>query len=217
MHQFVLSASKQKARGVRALDIAKRILDFGMHAPTTYFPLIVDEALMVEPTETETKAGLDAYADVPINQIGSIAIPKINLLHPIFEGVWLTVVDHGPGHWPGTAMPGAAGNAVFAGHRVTHTHPFLNVDQLRNGDQVIFHMPNGDFTYAVTQVLVVDPNAIWITNPTRSPTITLFACHPKHSAAQRIVVKGKLVRSVPSSEAVSGARDAGQRAAAVGL
>ena len=64
MHEFVLSASKQKARGVRALDIAKRILDFGMHAPTTYFPLIVDEALMVEPTETETKAGLDAYADV---------------------------------------------------------------------------------------------------------------------------------------------------------
>ena len=64
MHEFVLSASKQKARGVRALDIAKRILDFGMHAPTTYFPLIVDEALMVEPTETETKATLDAYADV---------------------------------------------------------------------------------------------------------------------------------------------------------
>jgi glycine dehydrogenase subunit 2 len=64
MHEFVLSASKQKARGVRALDIAKRILDFGMHAPTTYFPLIVEEALMVEPTETETKASLDAYADV---------------------------------------------------------------------------------------------------------------------------------------------------------
>ena len=64
MHEFVLSASRQKARGVRALDIAKRILDFGMHAPTTYFPLIVDEALMVEPTETETKQSLDAFADV---------------------------------------------------------------------------------------------------------------------------------------------------------
>jgi glycine dehydrogenase subunit 2 len=64
MHEFVLSASRQKARGVRALDIAKRILDFGMHAPTTYFPLIVDEALMIEPTETETKASLDAFADV---------------------------------------------------------------------------------------------------------------------------------------------------------
>ncbi|HMI31280.1 MAG TPA: aminomethyl-transferring glycine dehydrogenase subunit GcvPB, partial [Candidatus Limnocylindrales bacterium] len=63
MHEFVLSASRQKARGVRALDLAKRLLDFGMHAPTTYFPLIVDEALMIEPTETETKASLDAFAD----------------------------------------------------------------------------------------------------------------------------------------------------------
>ncbi|MGE5175438.1 MAG: aminomethyl-transferring glycine dehydrogenase subunit GcvPB [Hyphomicrobiales bacterium] len=63
MHEFVLAATRQKARGARALDIAKRLLDFGMHAPTTYFPLIVEEALMVEPTETETKASLDAFAD----------------------------------------------------------------------------------------------------------------------------------------------------------
>jgi glycine dehydrogenase subunit 2 len=64
MHEFVLSASRQKARGVRALDLAKRLLDFGLHAPTTYFPLIVEEALMVEPTETETKASLDRFADI---------------------------------------------------------------------------------------------------------------------------------------------------------
>ncbi|HEU4724974.1 MAG TPA: aminomethyl-transferring glycine dehydrogenase subunit GcvPB [Candidatus Eisenbacteria bacterium] len=64
MHEFVLSANRQKARGVKALDVAKRLLDFGFHAPTTYFPLIVDEALMIEPTETETKASLDAFADV---------------------------------------------------------------------------------------------------------------------------------------------------------
>ena len=63
MHEFVLSASRQKARGIKALDVAKRLLDFGVHAPTTYFPLIVDEALMVEPTETETKASLDAFAE----------------------------------------------------------------------------------------------------------------------------------------------------------
>src|SRR5258706_12599631 len=63
MHEFVLSASRQKARGVKTLDIAKRLLDFGMHAPTTYFPLIVEEALMIEPTETETKASLDAFAE----------------------------------------------------------------------------------------------------------------------------------------------------------
>jgi sortase A len=146
-------------------------------------------------------APADPYANVPVRQIGTIEIPKIGLLQPIFEGVWLTVVDHGPGHWPGTAMPGAVGNTTFAGHRVTHSHPFLNVDQLRYGDQVIFHMPNGDFTYAITQILVVDPNAIWITNPTPKPTMTLFACHPKHSAAHRIVVKGNLIRAVKKGSA----------------
>ncbi len=63
MHEFVLSATRQKARGVKALDVAKRLLDFGFHAPTTYFPLIVEEALMIEPTETETKSALDAFAE----------------------------------------------------------------------------------------------------------------------------------------------------------
>ncbi len=63
MHEFVLSADLQKERGVKTLDIAKRILDYGYHAPTIYFPLIVHEALMIEPTETETKETLDAFAD----------------------------------------------------------------------------------------------------------------------------------------------------------
>jgi len=67
MHEFVVSASRQKARGIRALDVAKRLLDFGLHAPTIYFPLIVEEALMIEPTETETKASLDAFADTLLN------------------------------------------------------------------------------------------------------------------------------------------------------
>jgi glycine dehydrogenase subunit 2 len=61
MHEFVLSASRQKRNGVRALDIAKRLLDFGMHPPTVYFPLIVPEALMIEPTETESKESLDNF------------------------------------------------------------------------------------------------------------------------------------------------------------
>lgn len=155
------------------------------------------------PTTTTTLAALpapdappsDPYANVRVTQIGSIEIAKIGLDHPIFEGVWLTVVDHGPGHWPGTAMPGARGNTVFAGHRVTHTHPFLNLDQLAPGDLVIFHMPNGDFTYSVTQTIIVQPDALWIADPTPTPTMTLFACNPKHSAAQRIVVKGNLVSS----------------------
>jgi glycine dehydrogenase subunit 2 len=64
MHEFVLSgAPAKKQLGVQTLDIAKRLLDHGMHPPTVYFPLLVDEALMVEPTETETRETLDAFAD----------------------------------------------------------------------------------------------------------------------------------------------------------
>jgi glycine dehydrogenase subunit 2 len=64
MHEFVFSANRQKRHGVHALDIGKRLLDFGIHAPTTYFPLIVPEALMIEPTETETKETLDNFISV---------------------------------------------------------------------------------------------------------------------------------------------------------
>ena len=64
MHEFVASAARQKAAGVMARDIAKRILDFGMHAPTVYFPLVVPEALMIEPTETEGLSELDAFVAV---------------------------------------------------------------------------------------------------------------------------------------------------------
>jgi glycine dehydrogenase subunit 2 len=63
MHEVVFSARRQKQRGVSATDIAKRLLDLGFYAPSIYFPLIVEEALMIEPTETESKETLDAFCD----------------------------------------------------------------------------------------------------------------------------------------------------------
>ena len=61
-HEFVLSArTLKREHGVRALDVAKRLMDFGFHPPTIYFPLLVDEALMIEPTETESKETLDRF------------------------------------------------------------------------------------------------------------------------------------------------------------
>ncbi|WP_026962452.1 aminomethyl-transferring glycine dehydrogenase subunit GcvPB [Alicyclobacillus herbarius] len=63
-HEFVMSGVRQKERGVKTLDIAKRVLDFGMHPPTVYFPLIVDECMMVEPTDTESLETLDRFADI---------------------------------------------------------------------------------------------------------------------------------------------------------
>jgi glycine dehydrogenase subunit 2 len=65
-HEFVLSGIRQREKGVKTLDIAKRLLDFGLHAPTVYFPLIVQEALMIEPTETESKESLDEFVQAMI-------------------------------------------------------------------------------------------------------------------------------------------------------
>jgi sortase A len=132
-------------------------------------------------------------AAAAIVQIGKIRIPKIGLVHPVFEGVTLTVIDHGPGHWPGSAVPGQRGNMVFAGHRVTHSHPFRNIDKLVPGDEVIFEDQTGEYLYHVTGQQVVKPSDVHIVNPTPDATMTLFACHPPGRAIQRIVVRGAFV------------------------
>jgi glycine dehydrogenase subunit 2 len=79
MHEVVFSGDRQKKKGVKTLDIAKRLLDFGFHAPTTYFPLIVSEALMIEPTETESKAELDGFiqAMLEIDREASLEPDKV--------------------------------------------------------------------------------------------------------------------------------------------
>jgi glycine dehydrogenase subunit 2 len=80
MHEFVLEGRVAGAAGVRALDIAKRLIDYGVHPPTNYFPLIVPEALMIEPTETESKRSLDHYVDT-LKRIAQEARDDPQLLH----------------------------------------------------------------------------------------------------------------------------------------
>ena len=130
----------------------------------------------------------DPRAPEPIIELGSIEIPKIGVVKSMFEGVTLTTLDHGPGHWPGTAMPGQLGNVVVAGHRVSHDKPFRHLQQLEPGDDVIFTTADGRFVYKVTRTEIVGPEALWIVDQTPEYTATLFACHPPGSTRQRIVV-----------------------------
>lgn len=111
----------------------------------------------------------------------------------LYEGVELTVLNVGPGHWPGTAEPGGYGNTVIAGHRVTHSKPFRNVDQLENGDDIFVTTAAGTFNYKVTGTEIVYPKDIWIVDQTPGYRLTLFACHPPGSASQRIVIYADLV------------------------
>ena len=166
---------------------------------TTTAPPVAPVATALPASAHKVNLGGDVHPNVPQKSIGRIEIPKINLDHPIFEGVDEDVIHWGPGHWPGSAMPGKVGNSVFAGHRVTHTRPFYDIDLLVPGDQIIVHTVDGTFTYRVTGHQIVSAKDTWIVNPTPTATITIFACHPKHSAAQRYVVRGDLVASGPVS------------------
>ncbi len=79
-HEFVIEGHLKEAPDIHALDIAKRLIDYGVHPPTNYFPLIVPEALMIEPTETESKQSLDNYAAI-LRQIAAEAVEQPELLH----------------------------------------------------------------------------------------------------------------------------------------
>ena len=140
------------------------------------------------PPRTPIKVPTNPYAAEPIIELGTIEIPKIGLNHRIFQGISLRTIDRGPSHWPGSALPGQVGNSVFAGHRVTHSHPFRNIDQLAPGDEVIFNVNGTRSVYAVTGSEVVSPKALHIVDQTPTPTATLFACHPPGSAKFRYVV-----------------------------
>ena len=163
-------------------------------APTTTTSAAPTTTTTAPPPTTTEKVGA-AKASAPeqvVNDnvgigIGKIEIPKLGVTEYIFEGIELSVLDKGPGHWPDTAMPGQVGNMVIAGHRVSHTHPFLHINDLGVGDEVFFSASGKKYRYEVTGTEIVDPNAIRIVDPTPTATATLFACHPPGSTAYRWV------------------------------
>lgn len=133
------------------------------------------------------------YAPTPQVVLGSLTIPRIAVTAPLQQGITLTAINRGPGHWPGTPMPGELGNVVVAGHRTTFSKPFRHLDELQPGDPVVFQTEAGSFTYQVRGVIIVDGEAIDIAAQSHAHTATLFACHPPGSAAQRIVAKLRLL------------------------
>lgn len=178
-----------------AADLEPVVVEASAQPSDASTTAVVNGELGQPPLPVPSAVPEDPYEDVPIKSIGSIDIPAIGLSHTIYSGVWLTVLDQGPGHWPGTAEPGGWGNSVIAGHRVTNSHPFRNLDQLAIGDEIIVNDDAGTHVYSVTGTEIVQPSALRIVEQLPGRTVTLFACHPPGSAAQRIVVYGELVNS----------------------
>lgn len=134
----------------------------------------------------------DQRAYEPEIVLGQIEIPRLGIDEPLHDGISLVSIDRGPSHWPGSALPGDPGNVVIAGHRVTHSHPFREIQSMQVGDEVILTYGYTKFVYEMTSNEIVNPDGVYILDQTAEKTATLFACHPPGRATQRFVVHLKL-------------------------
>jgi sortase A len=168
-----------------------------------------------EPTATDRRVlsrlgSLDrrlAYASRALNRrtddgqpLGRIRMPSIGVSSVVVAGTNTSSLRRGPGHYPGTPLPGARGTVAIAGHRTTYGAPFRRLDKLSPGDRVEVSMPYGRFVYRVEQRRIVPPTAVWVTKRVGYDRLVLSACHPLYSAAKRIVVFARLVDTRPRSD-----------------
>ena len=148
-----------------------------------------------------------AYAARALNRrtdegqpLGRLRIPSIGVSKVVVAGTDTASLRLGPGHYPGTPLPGVRGTVAIAGHRTTYGAPFRKLDEVARGDRIEVRMPYGTFVYRVEQKRIVAPTAIWVTRRTSYDRLILSACHPLYSAAQRIVVFARLVDKRPKGE-----------------
>ncbi len=144
-----------------------------------------------------------AYRDRTIgtgDSLTRIRIPAVNIDAVVVEGVTASALRAGAGHYPQTALPCDIGNVAIAGHRTTFGKPFADVDKLKPGDTIELITPIGGCTYKVSKdPQIVAPTAMSVLDPTLDKSLTLTTCHPKGSAAQRLIIRGTWVSDLSAS------------------
>jgi sortase A len=129
-----------------------------------------------------------------------IKIPALGLDTVVVEGITPSALRAGAGHYPQTPLPCDAGNVSIAGHRTTYGRPFGNVDQLKPGDTIELTTPIGGCVYQVAKApFVTDPGDLTVIDPTGERSLTLTTCHPKGSAAQRLIVRATWVKDLKAA------------------
>ena len=144
--------------------------------------------------EAPAAAGGGAELGEPI---GQLEIPKLGLDKFVVEGVGVEELKGGPGHYPGTALPGELGNAAIAGHRTTYGAPFYRLNELLPGDPIFVTSATGRYRYDVSELKIVTPGDVWVLDPTDDNRLTLTTCHPRYSAAERLIVIAQLMNPPP--------------------
>jgi sortase A len=187
-----------KAQKVLSKDFEAQLASVDQTTTTTAPPTTTTAVL---PPGSTPKIAVEKSAartqDLPLPATGEpvakIRIPSIGVNRTVVEGVGLDQLKRGPGHYPETPLPGQKGNVAIAGHRTTYGQPFHNVDKVKIGDQVIFETLQGTFVYEITESKIVEQDQVEILEEKGDNRVTLIACHPKYSAAQRFILIGKLV------------------------
>ena len=124
----------------------------------------------------------------------TIVIPAIELHARVREGVTADVLDRGPGHYPGSSVPGRGGTIGIAGHRVTHSRPFFLLNTLRRGNRIVLTLKSHRYVYRVVAMRVVEPTDVWPVRVQRwHETLVLTACHPPRTDVRRLVVFARRV------------------------
>lgn len=159
------------------------------HSPVTTLP---KDTATVGPANATGRAAADASTPEG-DPLGIISIPSINVDKVVVQGVGEPDLQKGPGHYPGTPLPGQPGNAAIAGHRTTWGAPFYRLNQIRTGAPIYVQTRQGRFTYRVIRSFVVDPSDVGVIAGTKANLLTLSTCTPLYSAAQRLIVQASLV------------------------
>jgi sortase A len=129
-----------------------------------------------------------------------IKIPALGLDTVVVEGTTPSALRAGAGHYPQTPLPCEGGNVSIAGHRTTYGRPFGNVDQLKPGDTIELTTPIGGCVYQVAKApFVVAPTDMSVIDPTGERSLTLTTCHPKGSAAQRLIIRATWVKDLKAA------------------
>jgi sortase A len=157
-------------------------------APATTTTVAGAAPISVVPGEVAPALPLPGVGD----PVARIEIPKIGITRTVVEGITVSQLARGPGHYPESPLPGQAGNVSIAGHRTTYGQPFHNVDKLEPGDQILTTTVQGDFVYEVERLEIVEPTDVEVLEDKGDNRLTLIACHPKYSLAQRIIVHATL-------------------------
>ena len=125
--------------------------------------------------------------------VARIRIPRLGVTKVVVEGVSVDALKKGPGHYPGTPLPGQEGNAAIAGHRTTYGAPFHRLDELEENDLIYVTTLQGSFVYRVTESVIVSPRDVYVLDPSEDNRLTLTTCHPRYSARERLVVTAELL------------------------